>query len=724
MTHTPPSADRRPTNRTHHGHTFADPYEWLRDKQDAEVLAHLEAENAFTEAMTADQQGLREQLFTEFSTRTQQTDLSVPEFVTHTDGRSYWYYRRMEQGKSYPIHARVPAENPDEIPSPGAGGSLPGEQVLLDGNQRAEGQQFFSLGSFDICPSGNRLLWAEDVRGDERYDVFVRDLDTDANAPTEPELQQVRSALWANDATILVTRCDQAWRSHQIWRHQVGDPSDRDQLVLQEDDEKFGVHAWLGADRTWVHLASSSSLTSQVWLVPADRPDATPRTVANRRSGLDYEVEATRDRLWIVHNANFEDFEVATAPAPDAGRWDELTAELAPESTWTSVQRPENGQRIGWLEPHASHVVVSGRADALPAIWLLDVADPASAPTRLTFEEPVYQVRALGAPNFETDRIRVSFTSLVTPEQVRQVMLNDPSHQQVLKQTQVLDLPGQVQGQPHFIPADYVQERQWVTVTDGTKVPLSIVRHRDTPLDGSAPLVLYAYGSYEHSTPVMFSIPRLSLLDRGFVYAISHIRGGGELGRAWYDNGKMLHKVNTFTDFVDSARWLVEHHYTSPERMVANGASAGGLLMGAVANLAPDLFAGIEADVPFVDALTTMLRPDLPLTVGEWEEWGDPLHDSEVYQYLRDYSPYENIQPVDYPAILATTSLNDTRVFYVEPAKWVAELRHTTTGSAPILLRTEMVAGHGGASGREGRWHQLAFEMAWQITTATAADKR
>jgi oligopeptidase B len=429
--------------------------------------------------------------------------------------------------------------------------------------------------------------------------------------------------------------------------------------------------------------------------------------VAPRRQGVEYDVEPAGDRLLIVHNDGAEDFELAEAPL-----------DATSHTQWRPVLAHRTGLRISRVSAYAGHAVVSLRRDGLTGLQVLprDSSGNLLPGADITFDEPLYVVHAGGESEYDTPTIRLDYASMLTPASVYDYDLAS-GELTLLKRTPVLD-------DPTFGPyrsENYVQERGWATAADGTQVPLSIVRRADVTLDGSAPALLYGYGSYEASMDPAFALSRLSLLDRGIIYAIAHIRGGGELGRSWYEHGKTLTKINTFTDFVACADYLIDHGYTSPDRLAARGASAGGLLMGAVANLAPERFAAIHAGVPFVDALTTILNPDLPLTVIEWEEWGDPLHDPEVYAYMKSYSPYENVHEGDYPAILATTSLNDTRVFYVEPVKWVAQLRHTASnGAGPaVLLKTEMVAGHGGVSGRYQSWRELAFEYAWIIDQIT-----
>ncbi len=707
---TPPVAAVRPVERTHHGDTVIDPYEWLRDKTDPEVIAHLEAENAWTQARTEHLAGLRQEIFDDINARTLQTDLSVPEFTRHSDGAAYWYYVRTIEGSDYPIWCRVGAPDRDLVPDPS--GEIIGEQVLLDGNVEAEGHEFFSLGAFAVSPDGSQLAFSVDNSGDERFDLAVRDLTT--GQTLGPFLHDIAwGASWAGNTHLAYTRVDEAWRPHQVWMHTLQTDPSTDTLIFAEADERYWVGVDESRDRNWLVIHNGSRLTSEALILPADQPLAAPRQVTARRENLDYSVEVGDGELFILHNADSPDFQISRA----ALSWQPDADELAPESAWTPVAGPTPGVRYTGVDAYRDFTVVSRRRDGLAGLQVHLGGEMMPVP----FDEVLYEAQTSGSEDIDTDRFRLTFTSLVTPATVLEYR---PATRQLteLKRTPVLSHP--VHGE--YVAEDYLQERQWVTASDGTQIPLSIVRHQDTPVDGTAPLLLYGYGSYEISIPPAFSIARLSLLDRGFIYVISHIRGGGEMGRAWYDDGKMLTKKNTFTDYVDSARWLVDQGYTSPERLAAEGRSAGGLLMGAIINLAPDLFRAVHAGVPFVDALTTILDPSLPLTVTEWEEWGDPLHDAEVYAYMKSYTPYENVGTRRHPAILATTGLNDTRVYYVEPAKWVARLRDRVEASAerPILLRTEMVAGHAGVTGRYDKWRELAFELAWlidQVGTTTGA---
>ena len=695
----PPLADRRPRLRSHHGDTFADPYEWLRDKEDPQVIAYLEAENRYTEARTAHLADLTEAVFGEIKARTQETDLSVPSYTSHRGGRDYWYYSRTVAGSEYPIYCRVAATDRGTPPDPTTG-SIPGEEVLLDGNAEAEGHAFFSVGAFSVSENGRLLAYSVDTSGGERFTLRLRDLATGEALDAEIE-DTAYGVAWAGNSHLFYTRADEAWRPYLVLRHRLGTDSAADVEVLTEPDERFWVGVDTSRDDRWLVIGMGSKLTSEYHLLPTDDPEGAPRVVAPRREGVEYDVEPAGDRLLIVHNDGAEDFALAQAPL-DA---------TSPEQ-WSTVLPHQPGVRLLGVSAYAGHAVVSLRRDGLTALHVLprDAAGDFGPGADIAFDETLHVVDAAGESDYDTPTIRFSYASMLTPESVYDYTLAT-GVLTLRKRTPVLD-------DPTFGPyraERYVQERGWATAADGTQVPLSIVRRADVALDGQAPALLYGYGSYEISIDPTFSMARLSLLDRGVVFAIAHVRGGGELGRSWYENGKTLRKRNTFDDFVAAADYLLEHGYTSTDRLAGRGASAGGLLMGAVANLAPEKFRAIHAGVPFVDALTTILDPELPLTVTEWEEWGDPLHDPEVYAYMRSYTPYENLRPQPYPAILATTSLNDTRVYYVEPAKWVAALRRTATNAddRPILLKTEMKAGHGGVSGRYQSWRETAFEYAW-----------
>jgi oligopeptidase B len=695
----PPVARKIPLERTHHGDVVVDDYEWLREKENPETLAYLEAENAYTDQATVHLAGLRQRIFDEIKSRTLETDLSVPV----RDGR-HWYYTRTSEGSQYGVHCRAPIAGDDDWTPPAVepGATIPGEQIVLDDNAEAAGHDFYSLGSFDVSPDGDLLAYAVDIVGDERYTLRIRDLRTGADLP-DVIADTFPGAVFSGDGgNVYYPTVDDAWRPDTIWRHRVGTASADDEQVFTEPDERYWVGVGLTRSKKYLEIAIGSKITSEVLLLDTSDPDAAFEVVWPRREGVEYSVEHAvvggQDRLLILHNDGAENFELIDVdPAHPLDR-----------AGWHTVFAHDPDVRLEDVEAFAAHLTVDYRRDGLTRVGVLPLsADTTtidgSALVEVGFDEPLFSVGTSGNPEWLQPTVRYGFTSFVTPSSVFDYDVANGAST-LLKQHPVLG---------GYDPADYVQRREWATAADGTRVPLSIVA-REGVLDAGAPapLVLYGYGSYEASIDPSFSVARLSLLDRGVVFAIAHVRGGGELGRHWYENGKTLTKKNTFTDFVAAAERVISLGLTSPDKLVAQGGSAGGLLMGAVANLAPHLFAGILAQVPFVDALTSILDPSLPLTVIEWDEWGDPLHDPDIYAYMKSYSPYENVTAQPYPRILAVTSLNDTRVLYVEPAKWTARLREV---GAPVLLRTEMSAGHGGVSGRYERWKEIAEEYAWML---------
>ncbi len=700
----PPVAPRRSELRVHHGDVFDDPYAWMRDKEDPEFLAYLAAENAWTEAVTAPLAELREGIFADISARTKQTDLSVPEFARHPGLGEFWYYARTTEGLDYPSLHRCPADGRDSLPDPSRG-TPPGEELLLDVQALAEGQEYFALGCFEVSPNGRFVAYSVDVAGDERYRLQFMDLAT-GELLADSVAEVAAGGCWAGDTAFCYLSLDDVWRPDRLWRHRLGDTAP-DELLHTETDERF----WLGVDTSrdhrWVELVAASKTSTEVWLLDAADATSRLRSIAPRRDDVEYDVEIANDRLFIVHNDGAPDFALAEAPL-EATSW----------TQWRTLRPGRAGVRLLGVTAYDRVLVLSERRDGLQEVTLRyrDAAGELGPEQPIEFDEPLHHVDADDGDEADTDRIRLHYQSMVTPDQVIEYSLIDGTRT-LLKQRPVLDHP---RFGP-YRPNDYVQRREWATAPDGARVPISVVYRADTPVDGTAGCLLYGYGAYEISTPPTFSVARLSLLDRGYVYAIAHVRGGGELGRAWYLDGKLEAKENTFTDFLACANHLLTHGYASPDRLAAEGGSAGGLLLGAALNLAPQAFAAVHAAVPFVDALTTILQPDLPLTVSEWEEWGDPLHDPQAYARMRAYSPYENVRPARYPAILVTTSLNDTRVEVTEPAKWVARLRHDSGSDRPILLRTELVAGHGGASGRYSAWRDTAFELAWLIDATTPA---
>lgn len=699
-----PIASRRTVTTSHHGRPRSDDYEWLRAKDDPEVIAYLEAENDYTQARTAHLAGLRQQIFDEIKSRTLETDLSVPTRV-----RGYWYYGRSFEGRQYGASCRVPVVDPADWapPRPAEAArpdepALPGEELLLDLDALAEGHDFFSLGGSSVSPDDRLLAYATDVVGDERYTVRVKDL-TSGELLGDELTGVLGGVTWgATPDHFYYSTVDETWRSDKVWRHHLGTDQADDDLVFHEPDGRFWVGVGRTRSRRYVVVATSAKNTSEYHVLDADDPTAEPWCFAEREEGVEYSLEhavlAGEDAFLVLHNAAGPEFELATAPPRPTRRAD-----------WAPLLAHDLAVRLEDVDAFATHLVVQQRSGGLPRVRILDLG--ADGPRGIVDDWLVEfpgELATSGAgsnPSFEQPTVRVGMTSMVQPASVYDLDVRT-RERTLLKQAPVLG---------GYEPGDYEEHRLWADAPDGARVPISLVVRTDARgADGSSPvpLLLYGYGAYEASIDPYFSVARLSLLDRGAAFAIAHVRGGGELGRHWYDDGKLARKQHTFSDFIACARHLVETGWTTPDVLVAEGASAGGLLMGAVANQAPDAFGGIVAGVPFVDALTSMLDATLPLTVTEYDEWGNPEADPAAYDLIASYSPYDNVADLPYPPILAETSLNDTRVLYVEPAKWVARLR-ATAPRADVLLRTEMAAGHGGVSGRYRAWHDRAFTLAW-----------
>ena len=693
---TPPVPARRPVELEAHGDVRIDDWYWLADKEDPAVIEHLVAENTYTEAVTAATADLRDQLFKEMVARIEETDLSVPA----RKGR-WLYYSRTVEGSSYGIHCRRPAGTGDEAEGD--------EEVILDENILAEGHDYFAIGNLAISPDHRWLAYSTDTSGGERYTMRFRDLDN-GDESTESLGDTSYGVAWANDnATVFFVRVDEAMRPHQLWRHQVGTDPSGDVLVYEESDERYYLGVGRTKDDRYILCGLDSKVTSEVRVLSADDPGGQFTIIEPRRQGIEYSVDHDRGdpdkgrqgRFLIVTNDGAEDFRLMAAPDDAPGR-----------ASWTEVIPAREGIRLDAVDPFANHLVIYEREDGETRIRVIDAVTGVSTPV----DQPETPSTVWGGanPEYDSTTLRYEYTSLVTPRSVFDLDL-ETGQLELRKRQPVLG---------DFDPNRYTTERRWARAEDGTRVPISLVYRTDLVAAGAgAPCLLYGYGSYEASMDPTFSSLRLSLLDRGFVFAIAHVRGGGEMGRRWYEDGKFLSKPNTFSDFVACARTLVDEGWTSPDRLVARGGSAGGLLMGAVANLAPDLFRAIVAEVPFVDCLTTILDDTLPLTVLEWEEWGNPVEDPEVYAVMKAYSPYDNVRSVDqdgkavrYPDILATGGLSDPRVGFWEPAKWVAKLR-TANPENRVLLKTEMEAGHGGPSGRYDAWKDEAFVYAFILET-------
>jgi oligopeptidase B len=711
---TPPVAKKVPHERTHHGDTFVDNYEWLREKESAEVVEHLKAENAYQEAVTAHQEPLREAIFQEIKGRTQETDLSVP---NRKDG--WWYFSRSAEGKEYGIQCRVRAQDTGNPvadwtpPAVEAGVEIPGEEVLLDGNVEAEGKPFFSVGGSAVTVDGNLYAYAVDNAGDERFTLHIKDLRTGELLPDVIENVFYGVSFSPDGTRIFYTVVDDSWRPYQVKSHVLGTPVTDDEVIYQENDVAMWLGFELSSDRRHLVLGIGCSEYSETRLLRFDDPTAVLTTVISRDERVLYEAEPFLltgpdgekfERILITHNRNAVNSMVSLIdPA-------ELAKPLA-EQHWSTVVEHSDDVRVNGAGVTSTHLIVSVRKDTIERVQVMGLSGlgtPAQeAPVEPAFDEELYTA-GVGGSDYEAPVIRLGYTSYFTPSRVYDFVLPTPAQPagELLLRKESPVLGG-------YSAADYVATREWADAADGTRIPLSVLRHTAIKQDSTAAGLVYGYGSYELSMDPGFGIARLSLLDRGVVFVIAHIRGGGELGRHWYEDGKKLTKKNTFTDFVAATDWLADSGWVDPSRIAAMGGSAGGLLMGAVANLAPEKYAAVVAQVPFVDPLTSILDPDLPLSALEWEEWGNPITDPEVYAYMSSYSPYENVRAVAYPKIAAVTSYNDTRVLYVEPAKWVQELRNKTTGTEPIVMKIEMDGGHGGASGRYVQWRERAWDYAF-----------
>ncbi|MBA3783333.1 MAG: S9 family peptidase [Nocardioides sp.] len=706
----PPVAERRPVTSEFHGRERTDAYDWLRAKEDPDVTSYLEAENAYTTARTDHLADLRQSIFDEIKARTRETDLSVP-----SRNRGWWIYSRSFEGKEYGASCRVAvADEADWTPPQPAQDAapdepaLPGEEVLLDLNELAEGHEFFSLGGSSLSLDDTMLAWSTDTTGDERYTVRFKVIAT--GELLDDEITGVLGGMtWSPDnRSVYYSTVDDSWRSDKVWRHRLGTPQADDEIVFHEADARFSVGVGRTRNDRFIMLASSSKTTAEWHVLDLVDPEGEFRLFAARRDGLEYGLEAAviggEDRFLVLHNDAGPDFELAITPA-------EPTA----VDEWVPLIKHDPSVRLEDVDAFATHLVVHQRSDGLTQLRILPLDDSGVADDYLVeFDDEVYTIGSGGNPSFEQPTVRLGYTTMATPASIHDYDIRT-RELTLLRRTPVLG---------GYDPADYEEHRLWAIADDGERVPISVVCRRDVRSGGGpVPLLLYGYGAYEMSVDPYFSIARLSMLDRGAAFAIAHVRGGGELGRRWYDDGKMLHKRNTFSDFIACAHHLVDTGWTTPERLVAEGGSAGGLLMGAIVNQAPEMFGGILTQVPFVDALTSMLDSTLPLTVPEYDEWGNPEGDADVYDNMASYSPYDNVAALDYPPILAETSLHDTRVLYVEPAKWIARLRATATGRRDFLLKTEMSAGHGGVSGRYKSWHDRAFSLAWVLDRMGLADR-
>ena len=762
---TPPVAPKRYGYRVRDqfGQHFDDPWDWLRDGNNPEVRAHLEAENAWADAVTEPTREAAARLVEEVKANTALTDVTVP----IREGE-FWYFRRFVEGQSYATHHRAPVQRDEAgvpvplVPSPGV--PTRGEELLVDENEWARGHEFFRLADLYPSPDGRLIAWARDTSGDERYTWVVQE--ASGRVIDEAVVDAGYGFAWADDsASFIYMGVDDAWRACDVWLHRVGTPREADELLLVEPDEGFEMGFAPSGFPGHVVIHSSSSTAGRAWLWLPAHPSVRPLPLMPVRPRTLVTVDSAGDRLFIVHTGLTQEGSLAQAMLPAGGSPEALAqlgmtsspaysrqaladrtpgtplpedepAPLTPFESWEPLRSPGTGERITDVEAHADYVALSLRSGSLTQIDVWDRREEKPTWRRVEVDAPVRTITTVPTP--WTDPLRVEFQSQTVPPTVAEVSLPNPAPASSPEDTSEIAALGvrtlRTREAPGWDPAEYVEERVWVLARDGaTRIPVTLIHHRDARPDGTHAGWQIGYGSYEVSYDPEFETLRLPILRR-VVYAIAHVRGGGEMGRAWYEDGKELVKEHTFTDFIDVADWLVDSGWVAPGRLVAEGRSAGGLLMGAVTNTAPDRFRAILAGVPFVDALTTILDPTLPLTVGEWEEWGNPLTSRAVFDAMSRYTPYENVPDgVLLPAIMATTSVNDTRVEFVEPTKWVQRLREATgqvpstdeagAGSVPardprerpIILRTEMVAGHAGPSGREGRWAARCEEFAFAL---------
>lgn len=760
---TPPVAPKRYGYRVRDqfGQHFDDPWDWLRDGEDPEVRAHLEAENAWADTVTAPTREAATRLVEEVKASTALTDVTVP----IREGE-FWYFRRFAEGQSYATHHRAPVERDD------AGAPIPlvpepcvptqGEELLVDENEWARGQEFFRLADMYPSPDGRLIAWARDTSGDERYTWVVQE--ASGRVIDEAVVDAGYGFAWADDSqSFIYMGVDDAWRACDVWLHRVGTPREADELLLVEPDEGFEMGFAPSGFPGHVVIHASSSTAGRAWLWLPAHPSVRPLPLMPVRPRTLVSADSAGDRLFIVHTGLTQEGSLAQAMLPAGGSPEALArlgvtsssafsrgsladrtpgtplpedelAPLTPFESWEPLRSPGPGERITDVEAHAHYVALSLRSGSLTQVDVWDRREPSPTWRRVEVDAPVRTIATVPTP--WTDPLRVEFQSQTVPPTVAEVSLPNPAPASSPEDPEGATLTVRTlrtREAPGWDPAEYVEERVWVLARDGaTRIPVTLIHHRDARPDGTHAGWQIGYGSYEVSYDPEFETLRLPILRRA-VYAIAHVRGGGEMGRAWYEDGKELVKEHTFTDFIDVADWLVDSGWVAPGRLVAEGRSAGGLLMGAVTNAAPDRFRAILAGVPFVDALSTILDPSLPLTVGEWEEWGNPLTSRAVFDAMSRYTPYENVPDgAVLPAIMATTSVNDTRVEFVEPTKWVQRLREATgqvpstdeaEGSAPardplerpIILRTEMVAGHAGPSGREGRWAARCEEFAFAL---------
>jgi oligopeptidase B len=674
----PPIAKKKPTVRELHGDRFVDDYFWLREKSNPDVIAHLEAENAHAASVMSRFAELQDTLYKEMLGRIKETDLSVP-----VREGGYFYYSRTEKGQQYSIYCRRK-------------GSLDAaEEIYLDVNALAKGEKFMAIGALSVSDDGNLLAYTTDRTGFRDYTLYVRDLRT--GELLEQPAERVRAVEWAADnKTLFYTTTDAAKRANRLHRHAVGGADDA--VLYEEKDERFSIHVTRTRSKAFLVLDIGSLTTSEVHYLPATQPTGAWKIVAPRKDAHEYDVEHRGDQFYVRTNRDGRNFALALAPVADPS-----------PANWKMVVPHRADVMLQGVQVFEGQTVLVERANGLPRFRVAKAgSEAAEAWTALPFPEPTYAVSPGANPEFATTTFRYTYQSLTTPSSVFDYDFAT-GQATLLKETEVLG---------GYDRTKYATERVMATASDGTKVPVSLLYLKTLRRDGSAPLYLTAYGSYGISTNATFSSNRFSLVDRGVVFAMAHIRGGGEMGKAWHDQGRMLQKKNTFTDFIAAAEHLIAQKYGAAHSVAIEGGSAGGLLMGAVANMRPDLFKVVVAQVPFVDVVNTMTDTTLPLTVGEFEEWGNPAANKAEYDYIKSYDPYRNLRAQPYPAMLVKTSLNDSQVMYWEPAKYVARLRALKTDTRPLVFKVNMAAGHGGSSGRYDRLKEVAFDYSfvlWQL---------
>jgi oligopeptidase B len=670
---TPPVAKKIPKSVTLHGDERVDDYGWLREKKSPDTIAYLQAENAYADSVMAPTAELQKKLYDEMLGRIKQTDIQVP---YRKDG--YYYYTRTIEGKQYPVYARK------------KGNLDAAEEVLLDVNQLAEGKTYMSVDSFNVSDDTNLLAYSIDDNGYRQYKLFVKDLRTGKTSAMLAE--RVGSVEWAKDnKTLFYSTENDAKRQNHVYRHVLG--TTEHTLLYDEKDELFDVYVERSRSGDWLFFTSDSKTSDEVRLLPAAKPSATAKVMVPRKADLKYYPDHRGDLFYIMTNDAGINYRVVTAPVSDPA-----------QKNWKELVPYRKPVRIESISLFKNHMVVRLREGGLNQLEIYDLRGAAPKSHRVDFPEAAYAVLPSANPEFDATSYRYTYQSFITPSSVYQYDL-DSKKQTLLKRTEVLG---------GYDPSKYTVERIFITARDGAKVPVAMVYRKGIDAKAKNPMLLYAYGSYGSSIPDGFNSNRFSLIDRGMIYAIAHIRGGGEMGKEWHEQGRMMTKKNTFTDFIDAADALIKEGYTSSEKLAISGGSAGGLLMGTVVNMRPELFKAALVYVPFVDVMNTMLDPTLPLTTQEYLEWGNP-NEKEAYAYMKSYDPYSNIEKKAYPAMLVRTSLNDSQVGYWEGAKWVAKLRANKTDDHVLLLHVNMGAGHGGASGRYDKLHDDAYDYAWLL---------